>query len=576
MAKEYLKGSIFDKDFMQTHVKTNRITVKERVLGHILGPGFVYVYYCVILGLRELFYMDVLRINEIFGNTFTYLTMTTVTTILGMAVGFYINHLTEKTVCRAGRFRPYVLIGTWLMAFSGFFMFWSPFRWGSAAHLVWLYVFNILYSAVAIHLYNQRDNMVSVISRNILERNNITTIRSAVCNMIAGVVVSLVIIGAIYPAVLQKDMSGVSWYITVGSTAVIALVFSVVEYFWIRERVTEDNQKILADTSGSAAITVPFVQQVKNLLSDKYFLLATVVAIGAVFYDFLQGGNARVNMITYILGGNEQNGLQMIYLMASMQPMAIGAVVVPILANKFSSRKILMVSSIVTLVGVGIALIDPGNFLVAVLGGFVFAAGIFAVTNMFRVFQQQTNDNIEYKFGYRAEGTLALGVITTLYTALLSPLNAVYETGLTYFGYKAPEVVDGVTQIFEQNQAVNNWILFAYYGAYAIFAIIIFVVCIFFDLEKKMPEIHTELRARAKKAAEDRGETYYTPEELDRMEREEAAAELEKARITELKEKCAKKGLDFEAENQKYLAAKEKKKAKREAKAAKKASGPKQ
>ena len=33
MAKEYLKGSIFDKDFMQTHVKTNRITVKERVLG---------------------------------------------------------------------------------------------------------------------------------------------------------------------------------------------------------------------------------------------------------------------------------------------------------------------------------------------------------------------------------------------------------------------------------------------------------------------------------------------------------------------------------------------------------------
>ena len=57
MAKEYLKGSIFDSDALQTKVKTNRITTKERFLGHILGPGMVYVYYCVILGLRELYYI---------------------------------------------------------------------------------------------------------------------------------------------------------------------------------------------------------------------------------------------------------------------------------------------------------------------------------------------------------------------------------------------------------------------------------------------------------------------------------------------------------------------------------------
>ncbi len=29
-----------------------------------------------------------------------------------------------------------------------------------------------------------------------------------------------------------------------------------------------------------------------------------------IFYDFLQGGNARVNMITYILGGNDENNMQ--------------------------------------------------------------------------------------------------------------------------------------------------------------------------------------------------------------------------------------------------------------------------
>ena len=69
-------------------------------------------------------------------------------------------------------------------------------------------------------------------------------------------------------------------------------------------------------------------------------------------------------------------------------------------------------------------------------------------------------------------------------------MNALYETGLSMNGY--------VAGAMEQNDAVNRWIIFAYYGAYAIFAIIVFVVCIFFDAEKKMPEIHAELERRAK------------------------------------------------------------------------------
>ena len=562
MAKEYLKGSMFDRDQWQTRVKTNRITTKERLLGHIIGPGLVYFFYSTLLGLRELFYMDVLRINEVFNNPYTYLIMTTVTMIIGMGTGFFFNHMTEKTVCRAGRFRPYVLIGTWIMAIAGFFVFWSPFARGSVMQLVWLYLFNILFTAVGLPLWNFRSNVVSTISRNVLERNNVTTIRSAVTVMIAGTLGALGLIGCLYPNVLQKDLSGTSWYITIGVCAVIALGFSFMEYFWTRERVTEDNQKVLADTSGDSAINVPFKQQFKNLIVNKYFLLAMAVFIGVAFYDNLQGGNARVNMITYILGGNAQNNYQFTYLLASMQPMAIGAVLVPILAKRISSRKIMMVSSVIALAGIAIAMINPYSFLVAVAGGFVFACGIFAITNMNGVFMQQASDDIEYKHGYRPEGTLAVGIITTVISAIMTPLNAVYETGLTLNGYVAGAV--------QQPQAVNNWILFAYYGAYAVLAVVIFVVCIFFDMEKKLPAVHAELRERARKAAEDRGEVYVSPEEQDQLEMEAAARELEADRVADLKEKCAKKGLDFETENRKYLDAQAAKKAKLEAKLAKK------
>lgn len=115
------------------------------------------------------------------------------------------------------------------------------------------------------------------------------------------------------------------------------------------------------------------------------------------------GGDSRGNMVTYILGGNEQNGLQMIYLMVAMQPIAIGAVVVPILANKFGERKIVRVSSVITVIGVATALINPYNFGIAVAGGMVFSCGIFAVTNMYLVFPQQANDVIEYKHGETEE-----------------------------------------------------------------------------------------------------------------------------------------------------------------------------
>ena len=91
---QYLKGSIFDRDAMQTKVTSNRITGKERFLGHLLGPGFVFVYYSVVMGLRELYYMDIMRINEVYANNYTYLAMTIFTTLTGIATGFFINHMT--------------------------------------------------------------------------------------------------------------------------------------------------------------------------------------------------------------------------------------------------------------------------------------------------------------------------------------------------------------------------------------------------------------------------------------------------------------------------------------------------
>ena len=241
-------------------------------------------------------------------------------------------------------------------------------------------------------------------------------------------------------------------------------------------------------------------------------------------------------------------------------------------------------------------MIAPSNLGAAMGGGFVFACGIFAVTTMYAVFGQMAADDIEHKHGFRVEGTLANTLIASVCSIILTPISGLYETGLSMFGFKAPAnltqeafallaetdyisalpITSGldagkISVVFAQNEAVNNWILAAYYGSYAIFALIILIVCIFFTLDKKIPQIRADLENRKKLAAEARGEVYVSPEEQDRIEMEAAAKELEENRIAELKAKCAKKGLDFDTENQKYLDAQAAKQAKLDKKAAKKA-----
>ena len=68
-----------------------------------------------------------------------------------------------------------------------------------------------------------------------------------------------------------------------------------------------------------------------------------------------------------------------------------------------------------------------------------------------------------------------------------------------------------------------------------------------------------------------RGEEWVEPEELERREREALAREAEENRLQDLRELCAKKGLDFETENAKYLAKQEEKQRKAAEKQAKKA-----
>lgn len=590
---QFLKKGLFEKDFMQTKIKSNRVSTAEKWLGYGLGPGLAMVHYTMVSSLRERFYMQINVLNDLFNNPLTYGTMNTVANIIGILLGLLINYMVERTVSKSGRFRPWVLIGSLLMAVFGVFMFWSPFPFGTMPQLVWLYIVNIVYTGVAVNMFNMRHNVVSVSTRNVLERGHITSWTQAISNMIPGVILMFVVDMMLWNCVLIPNVTGEYWMLLVLVTGVLGFVGALLQYFFTRERITEDNRLINAEAVKEEKASLSVGQQLKYMLTNKYFLLSLLVAAGAIFYDYMQGSNSRVYMIQYILG-DKDGSLQGTFLMVTMQPMMLGMIIAPILAKKFSARKIMGVSSVIVFAGIGIAMLAPSNLGAAMGGGFIFACGIFAVTTMYMVFSQMAADDIEHKHGFRVEGTLANAIVVAVYSIILTPISGLYETGLSMFGFKAPAnltqeafaklaqtdyisalpIESGmdagkISVVFTQSEAVNNWILASYYGSYAIFALIVLAVCIFFTLDKKIPQIRADLENRKKAAAEARGEVYISPEEQERIEMEAAAKELEENRISDLKAKCAKKGLDFDTENQKYLDAQAAKQAKANKKAAK-------
>ena len=155
-------------------------------------------------------------------------------------------------------------------------------------------------------------------------------------------------------------------------------------------------------------------------------------------------------------------------------------------------------------------------------------------------------DSVEYKSGFRLEGLLGISIIGAIQTIIYAPFAGGFESSILRMGF-----VDVVGVIPSGN--VTSFMTLAFYLFDIILAGAYLFLLPLMDVEKHMPEINAGLLMRRMAAVEAKGEVWVDPEEAERLELEAANREHEANRIADLKERCKKKGLDFERENQKYL-----------------------
>ena len=536
---KFFSGGLFDSPIMNSRIKTASMTWTEKLLGYLLGPFGILAFVAVVNQLAELYYTEIFYIDRIFGSG-SYLLMTWVTKAIGIVAGLLIAYVVEHTESKAGRVRPLILIGCLLSAIAGFFMFFIP-DMPNVAKLIWIYIFNILYNGFGAQLLALRTNMFTLCTRSQNDRNLVNLFEKMSSFLLVGTAVTLTVGSVLYYTMLHNHPAG-NWIGLIGAFAALSLPLSFVQYYYTKERVTSEGEIVRKNDESNISL----MEQIKALFTSKYWLMATALTVTMTIANNLQGYNLNTNFCTIILGANAENNYNLFYTIASGVPMGLGILIVYPLCKKFTIRKTTMAFSVVAILGCLVGFFAKTNFLGAIIGNFVFNMGTLPVIYILGALINAANDEVEYNKGFRPEGTVSMAIIMCIVNLVTGIFAGVYETGLNMNGYDP--FADMV-----QPTGVINWIYFIKYAVPAIEYVIIILILFFMNLENKLPDMQKAIRARYQAAAEARGEVWISPEELEEKEREENARLAEEARIADLKEKCAKRGLDFDTENQKYL-----------------------
>ena len=536
-----------------SRVRSQNVTGTEKWLGYLAGPCGALLFNAVMATYLNVYYTDVLGLGGLFLVVFPVISKV-IDAITNVIMGYVI----DRTRTKQGKARPWLLLSAPLVAVTGVLLFVVP-SGDDILQIAWVMISYNLYYSIAYTIYNMSHNlMVPLSTRNTAQRgvlavfNNISTI------MMSGIVVALVFPMAVMPALgTSKGL----WIAVMSVLACISLPLVLVEYYFTKERVT-------AESSGQEEKKIPFALQLKAIFTDKYMLLL----LGYFLLYTLTSQLKNVALpyyCNYVLGTYSDGITQTLVSVLGGIPMGIGIFAVWPLAKKFGKKNVTVAGFVIYAVGSAVCWMAPTNLPVVLVGQFIKNIGGLPCAYVFMALFADALDNLEWKNGFRCDG-IAMSAYSVIITAAAGLVTGIFNGGLWAADYIAPETVevmpaltdaiqkvitnaDGTFSIiYNQPEAVTTVFILFFVGLEAIAGLVYAVMLLPVTVEKTVDKKLVIIRARQRAACEARGEVWAEPEVRAAEEQKRLDAEAEEYYRKELKERCQKKGLDYEAELQKH------------------------
>ena len=541
MMRENTKGSILNKPIFNSKIKSANVKFKEMILGYLIGPIGGLVTSQIFAVYLNTYWTDVLGFGEKYS---AFLSLFPLISIIFIALGnFVVGRLIDRTKTRHGKARPYFFPAAVLLAGATVLLYAVP-SGNQVLQLVWIAVAYNIYYAVAYPLYSAANSlMIPLSTRNGKQRSSLSVISNLAGTAATFFATTLMGLPFLVPAFNNKQGP---WLIFMCVMALLSLFLIILQYYYTRERITEENIKLNIKEE-----QVPLGKQIKALVTNKYWILVMIYYFIFQFVGTMQNSTV-VYFCNYVLGSYNDGYTQTVLNLVSGIPMTIGMLFVWPLANKFGKKNCMVVGLILAALGCGIGFIDPTSWVCVLLGMCLRSLAVSPAIYLVFALIADVLDNIEAKNGFRCDG-MSVAVSSISMSVLGSLCIGIFNgiTGAT--GYVKPvEDASGNIVAAAQNAATQNAIVWCYLGFMLVGYIICAVLLLFIRVEKNIDKDHETIIAHQKEAVLAAGGTWIEPAERLRMEEEEAEKLAEEARISELKAYCEKKGLSFEEQEAKY------------------------
>lgn len=555
------KKSFFDNPLLSTKVKSAKAKIfPEGALGYFVGPTLALLSNSILSGYLNKYMTDVLNMTVWAKDFLTWLPIISVIfVVLGNIV---VGRLMDHSKTRAGKARPILLLSAVLSVVALIVLFIAtPFNTAeSPTSIITLVVFAIGYNlwfAVAYPFYyTPHSSLVTLSTRNSTDRSLLATISNATALAAMGLTSMILpfFMGLLFfdkEGGIDSQASYDHWRIFVIALMVITFIGTIIEYYFTRERITEESFSLQQGDGAEQKKAIPLSKQAKVCLKDKYWWI-----IICFFFLYQLGGMLKnCSQIYYCQswfpinreysaanGGTFQGTLSII----GAIPTAVGMLLVWPLANKIGKGKSILFGAFISVIGGAIGFINPSNFALVTTSFVIKALGSTPAMYISLALMADMLDHEEAVYGIRTDG-LTMTVYGAIMAGMTGIANGIINAVLVAAGYDSADLTHNLGNV----QQATLW---TFIGGETICYACIAILFFFMNVEKFSKIDHETIVADQKAAAEAKGITYVSAEETLKLQEEESKRMSRENDLNELKARCEKKGLNYENELAAYEA----------------------
>ena len=355
------KNTIWDNYIFKSRIKTDEVRLPEMLFGYFFGPFGALLSSGIFTSILQNYFTDVLKMNLAFLTS-----LQLISTVLIVIANLLVGQLIEHTRCLAGKARPWILLSALTMSVASVLMFIVPFE--GMAKMVWIAIAYNLFYAVAYPIYNTANStLIPLSTRDSNKRGALASLTN---------VAGLGVMGAgsmVFPIlvsfVLKENQH--MWFVAMLAVAIFSALTIYLQYAFTRERVTEEFKKDAADSIDAAAPSIK--EQLSAVLTDKYWWIVMLFYMGFQWSGAFKNGSMSyyckwVLDNSYTGSADAWGVSQSLLSIMGAIPMAVAALFVVPLCNKFGKRLVCMAGMIIGAFGGLIAIVGDGQIVPVAVG----------------------------------------------------------------------------------------------------------------------------------------------------------------------------------------------------------------